>query len=103
MGSAGKEEPPFPLTEVDKWVLSQTDEEYKYHDWEELRQIIGEAPQPCLQLPIVAKTRKLASVHRQVVSCASSPQGPSTMDIDSNQRRTTSPFSNGSRPTCVGT
>ena len=42
MGDSGGEEPPFPLTEVDKWVLSQTDEEYQYHDWEELRQIIGE-------------------------------------------------------------
>lgn len=35
------EDAPFPLTEVDKWVLSQTDEEFKYHDWEELREIIG--------------------------------------------------------------
>ena len=35
------EEPPFPLTDVDKWVLSQTDEEFKYHDWTELREIIG--------------------------------------------------------------
>lgn len=31
---------PFPLTETDKFVLSQTDEEYKYHDWEELKEII---------------------------------------------------------------
>jgi hypothetical protein len=36
-------EGPFPLTETDKFVLSQTDEEYKYHDWEELREIIGES------------------------------------------------------------
>ena len=50
MGDAGAEEPPFPLTEVDKWVLSQTDEEYKYHDWDELRQIIGKLFQLCLQL-----------------------------------------------------
>lgn len=35
-------EAPFPLTETDKFVLSQTDEEYKYHDWEELREIISE-------------------------------------------------------------
>lgn len=33
---------PFPLTEVDKWVLSQSDEDYKLHDWEDLRHIIGE-------------------------------------------------------------
>lgn len=34
---------PFPLTDVDKWVLSLTDEEYPYHDWEEMKQIIGRA------------------------------------------------------------
>lgn len=31
----------FPLTEVDKWVLSQSDEDYKLHDWDNLRHIIG--------------------------------------------------------------
>ncbi|KAI0544582.1 hypothetical protein F4679DRAFT_518749 [Xylaria curta] len=36
------EEAPFPLTEVDKWVLSQTDEEFHYHDWEDMKKIIGE-------------------------------------------------------------
>ncbi|KAL1867751.1 hypothetical protein VTK73DRAFT_4013 [Phialemonium thermophilum] len=41
MGDAAVvEEAPFPLTDVDKWVLSQTDEEFKYHNWDELRQII---------------------------------------------------------------
>ncbi|KAK3368211.1 hypothetical protein B0H63DRAFT_528586 [Podospora didyma] len=34
------EETPFPLTDVDKWVLSQTDEEYSYHTWDDLRIII---------------------------------------------------------------
>lgn len=38
---ADETEAPFPLTDVDKWILSQTDEEFKYHDWDELRQIIG--------------------------------------------------------------
>ncbi|KAI0408642.1 hypothetical protein F4802DRAFT_357655 [Xylaria palmicola] len=37
-----QEEAPFPLTEVDKWVLSLTDEEFHCHDWEELEKIIGE-------------------------------------------------------------
>ncbi len=37
----GEDESPFPLTEVDKWVLSQTDEEFHLHDWEELKRIIG--------------------------------------------------------------
>lgn len=36
-----EKEPPFPLTEVDKWVLSQTDDEFHLHDWEELRGILG--------------------------------------------------------------
>lgn len=34
------EESPFPLTDVDKWVLSQTDEEFKCHSWDELRDLI---------------------------------------------------------------
>ncbi|KAL8388582.1 hypothetical protein RB595_009075 [Gaeumannomyces hyphopodioides] len=44
MGDRGEairiEDAPFPLTDIDKWVLSQTDEEFKYHDWDELREII---------------------------------------------------------------
>lgn len=32
---------PFPLTKVDKWILSQTDEEFKLHDWEDLKSTIG--------------------------------------------------------------
>jgi hypothetical protein len=34
------EEFPFPLTDVDKWVLSQTDEEFACHTWDELRELI---------------------------------------------------------------
>ncbi|KAI0390183.1 hypothetical protein F5Y17DRAFT_82378 [Xylariaceae sp. FL0594] len=41
MGDA-QVEPPFPLTEVDKWVLSLTDDEFHYHDWDELKKIIDE-------------------------------------------------------------
>ncbi|KAK4190127.1 hypothetical protein QBC35DRAFT_491445 [Podospora australis] len=40
MGENTEAPPPFPLTEVDKWVLSQTDEEFKYHEWDELRELI---------------------------------------------------------------
>jgi hypothetical protein len=36
-----EEEPPFPLTDIDRWVLSQTDEEFHLHNWDELREIIG--------------------------------------------------------------
>ena len=42
VGGNEEDEAPFPLTDVDRWVLSQTDEEFKYHDWEELKEIIGE-------------------------------------------------------------
>ncbi|KAI2642876.1 hypothetical protein GGS21DRAFT_486702 [Xylaria nigripes] len=35
------EDSPFPLTEVDKYVLSLTDDQFQYHDWEDLKQIIG--------------------------------------------------------------
>ncbi len=34
--------PAFNLTEVDKWILEQTDDTFKKHDWEDLRKIIGE-------------------------------------------------------------
>lgn len=40
------EEAPFPLTEVDRWVLSQTDEEFHYHDWDDLKNIIGKTEHP---------------------------------------------------------
>ncbi|KAK3942379.1 N-acetylglucosamine-induced protein 1 [Diplogelasinospora grovesii] len=40
MGDFGIEEPPFPLTDTDRWVLSQTDEQYKHHDWDELRNLV---------------------------------------------------------------
>lgn len=40
MGENTQEEAPFPLTDVDRWVLSQTDEEFTYHTWDELCQII---------------------------------------------------------------
>ncbi|KAL9622840.1 MAG: hypothetical protein Q9160_002766 [Pyrenula sp. 1 TL-2023] len=33
---------PFPLTDIDRYVLSQTDEEFHYHSWDELKQIIAE-------------------------------------------------------------
>lgn len=36
-----EEEPAFNLTDVDRAVLAQTDEEFAYHGWEELKDIIG--------------------------------------------------------------
>lgn len=35
------EEAPFPLTELDRWILQQTDEEFKKHSWDELKKVIG--------------------------------------------------------------
>jgi hypothetical protein len=37
-----EDEPPaFHLTETDRAVLAQTDEEFIYHDWKDLQDIIG--------------------------------------------------------------
>lgn len=47
------QDPAFNLTDVDRHVLSQTDDEFHYHGWEELQDIIG---MPCtlslLPLPL---------------------------------------------------
>lgn len=46
VGEIGKEldqEAPFPLTDTDKWVLSQNDEDFHLHTWDELKEIIGKA------------------------------------------------------------
>lgn len=40
---ASTEESPFPLTELDKWILAQKDEEFKSHDWEDLKRVVGES------------------------------------------------------------
>lgn len=70
------EDAPFPLTEVDKWVLSQTDEEFKYHDWEELKVIIGTRGLKCcvilrwnhprhLFLTVLTETNNLSVLKRK--------------------------------------
>ncbi|RDW65417.1 hypothetical protein BP5796_10109 [Coleophoma crateriformis] len=33
---------PFPLTDTDKWVLSLTDDQFKLHSWDELKEIIAQ-------------------------------------------------------------
>ncbi|OAA65744.1 hypothetical protein SPI_02531 [Niveomyces insectorum RCEF 264] len=40
MATQTPEDAPFPLTDTDRWVLSQTDEQYVLHDWKDLRTII---------------------------------------------------------------
>ncbi|KAK7970278.1 hypothetical protein PG996_001288 [Apiospora saccharicola] len=42
MGTVPVQDAPFPLTEVDRWILSLTDEQYTYHDWEDMKKVIGE-------------------------------------------------------------
>ncbi|PHH89897.1 hypothetical protein CDD83_5011 [Cordyceps sp. RAO-2017] len=37
---ASARQPPFALTDVDRWVLSQTDDEFQRHDWQGLKDII---------------------------------------------------------------
>jgi len=39
--AASTKEPPFPLTDTDRYLLSITDEEYKFHDWADLRHVIS--------------------------------------------------------------
>lgn len=39
-------EHPFQLTDLDREILAQTDEEYKYHDWEELKELLGTKSTP---------------------------------------------------------
>lgn len=36
------EQPPFALTERDKWLLSISDDEFTPHSWDSLKHIIGE-------------------------------------------------------------
>lgn len=42
MGNAVEEDHPFPLTDTDRYVLSLTDEQYIKHDWDDLKNVIGE-------------------------------------------------------------
>lgn len=37
------EDHPFPLTDTDRYVLSLTDEQYVKHDWNDLKNVIGES------------------------------------------------------------
>lgn len=37
---------PFHLTELDRQLLAMTDEEFEAHNWDNLRDIIGESSSP---------------------------------------------------------
>jgi hypothetical protein len=45
-----EEDAPFPLTELDKIGLSQKDEDFKLHTWDDLKQIIGRTTPLLIQL-----------------------------------------------------
>lgn len=49
-GATHLDELPFPLTEVDRWVLAQTDDKFKKHDWADLEHVIGEALGPAASI-----------------------------------------------------
>ena len=36
--------PPFNLTDTDRVILAQTDEEFEPHSWEELKEIVSTQP-----------------------------------------------------------
>ncbi|PYH82524.1 hypothetical protein BO82DRAFT_353744 [Aspergillus uvarum CBS 121591] len=62
------EEPPaFNLTEVDRQVLAQTDEEFILHDWEDLKSIIARNDLGILK-------RKPSDLHRYLAWSASTKQ-----------------------------
>jgi hypothetical protein len=75
MGELPIEEAPFPLTDVDRWVLSQTDEEFKRHDWDELRTIIGmlsELPDTiALSIPRVSTSQPSLTSQQRPTTCPS--------------------------------
>lgn len=47
---------PFNLTELDRQILAQTDDEFHAHSWEELKQIIGKS-RPGMWTTHVSKSR----------------------------------------------
>lgn len=70
------EPPPFVLTDMDREVLSQTDDEFAFHDWDNLKDIIGTEKKkkkelhfgPCMSFiiykyPLERKQHAMISVH----------------------------------------
>ena len=81
----GSGDVPFHLNDMDKWVLSQTDDTFKCHTWDDLRQII----------------RKLRAQFLHSQFCPSYASYTHTNTCF--QRPTSSPSSRGSRPIFGGT
>lgn len=44
---------PFHLTELDRQLLAMTDEEFEAHDWDNLRDIIGESSPHLISPPLL--------------------------------------------------
>jgi hypothetical protein len=80
-----EEEPAFNLTDVDRAVLAQTDEEFTYHGWEELKDIIGIYLPPLPPFPkgIVPRSsdKKLTPAKHEAISVSSSGNPPTWSDI----------------------
>lgn len=56
MGTIEKPEPtPFQLTALDRQLLAMTDEEFVAHDWDNLRDIIGEILSPHLLITLPSR------------------------------------------------
>lgn len=45
---------PFNLTDLDRQILAQTDEEFHPHSWDELKQIIGKSPISSCKIPVLS-------------------------------------------------
>ena len=52
--------PPFPLTDVDRELLSMKDDDFRYITWEDLKDIIGEYSN-ALTFPLKYSGQTLAS------------------------------------------
>jgi hypothetical protein len=75
MPSAGpthEVEYPFPLTDLDRHILSLTDEEYIYHDWEDLKNLISRPPpcNPLARIPSVIYIYPIPTLTNRAASSA---------------------------------
>ena len=60
---------PFNLTDVDRKLLSQTDEEYIPHSWEELKEIVGEYIDPPSIMAKMSDISKLPTIFQYFDVC----------------------------------
>ena len=66
VGASAPVKPAFNLTDLDHWILKQTDETFKKHDWQEIQHIIGEcAPQP--EQALCTPSRDKGTMAQQII------------------------------------